>query len=212
MKNIITIIVLIAFTITITYAQKTKPKILKENIGLIKDKDLARFINARAIRTWKINPLKPKDDKLKLYYFKGQILENKWFVNKYYTDLYPDSFKVPISIHRKINRFSGGRYDQGGGLAPPLVVKFSAGVGTYRLKFKIENVQSNKKDIGIVMNRDNARNRQHSLVKLNQRNEFIYVFTSGNNVRELRLNIGAFNINHNRVFMEISEIRIDKIN
>jgi hypothetical protein len=161
----------------------------------------------RPIRTWKITPNKKKDGNLRLYYFKGQQFENSWYINKYFTNLYPHSGLVPPELHRDIGLFHGTPLDGGGGLTPPLVLKFFASKNvTYMLKFKVENRQiyTNRK-IAILI--DN----HISYVRLNSRSVFIYAFIP-DATKEIKIGIGGLFSHRNTEFLKTSEIKIDQIN
>ncbi len=225
MKNVIATFILFVFTFTIVNAQigkaqkgtpikkgldvsKLKIKSLKD----IKNLDIpvidipTNQYDLRPIKTWKITPVKKNDADLALYYFKGQQFENSWYINKYFTNLYPSSGLVPPELHRDIGLFNDTPLDGGGGLTPPLVLKFFASKNvTYLLKFKVENRQINtNRKIAILI--DN----HISYVRLNSRSVFIYAFTP-DATKEIKIGIGGLFLNYNTEFLKTSEIKIDQI-
>lgn len=209
MKNVITFFVLIFLLMSVGYAQITKPAIVKETKELRSDKGISELLNAGAIRTWKISPQTPKHDKLSMYYFNGQQFENTWFIHKYYSDLYTGSQDwVPLSIKPLVQGHYDTSFDSGGGLIAPMILKFFASNGTYRIKFKVENAQAKDRKIAVVI--DNTI----KYVKLSTINEFVFVFAE-KRIKPVKIAIGVFGptvgVVRWKQFIKISEIQVDQI-
>ena len=225
MKKYMLIFMLFVFTFSFLNAQITKTQkgtvikkgldISKLKIKSLKDINNLKIpvmdiptnqYNLRPIRTWEITPTKKKDGNLRLYYFKGQQFENSWYINKYFTNLYPQSGLVPPELHRDIGLFYDTPLEGGGGLTPPLVLKFLASKNiTYLLKFKVENRQiyTNRK-IAILI--DN----HISYVRLNSRSVFTYAFIP-DATKEIKIGIGGLFSHYNTEFLKTSEIKIEQI-
>lgn len=151
------------------------------------------------INSWKITPLKLKDENLSMYYYHGHLFETTWFVNKYFTSVYPFSGRVPTELRRSIGYY---HYDD---YIPPLVVHFFAKKGIeYRLSFKVENYQSNNNKLTVLIDESFV-----GYIRLNSSNEYVFTFKK-ESTKQLKIAIGGFYQNYNTNYLKISEIKVEQ--
>jgi len=150
------------------------------------------------INSWTITPLKLKDENLSMYYYHGHLFETTWFVNKYFTSVYPSSGRVPTELRRSIGYY---RHD----FIPPLVVQFFAKRGIeYRLSFKVENYQSNNNKLTVLIDESFV-----GYIRLNSSNEYVFTFKK-ESTKQLKIAIGGFYRNYNTNYLKISEIKVEQ--
>lgn len=159
------------------------------------------------VKSWEINPSRLEDESLSMYYYNGHLFGTTWFINKYFTNIYPSGgVTVPREVHNYIlilRDFSLGGYH---GLLPPMVVKFYVKKGVkYRLRFKVENSQYSNNRLMVALNDDYVGD-----INLNFDSEYIFYFQHYIE-EELNIAIGGFYPNYNTKYLKISKIIVEQL-
>ena len=129
-------------------------------------------------------------------------------VYKYFSSLYALGHYIPSEVQFGVGRFTDTPLDGGGGgLVPPLAVKFLAtGKVNYRLKFKVENYQYNtNRPFAVLVDEILV-----DYVLVNDNDEFVFNFKSGK-TKELKIAIGGLYPNRDAEFVKTSKIKVEKL-